>query len=77
MTPGKGYDYRLRVKLGETGNEPLKSHVNRNGDYFGWYEGEVIVLEVRHKDHTLSIKLDEKGNVSLKRSINQRKQNDG
>jgi len=63
------YDYKLRVKL--DGDKRLPSHTSRAGDYFGWYEGEVITLEVKHKDHSLFIKLDEKGNVSLKRSIHE------
>jgi len=70
MASGEGYDYRLRCKLSEDGDSPLTAHVSKLGDYFGWYEGEVILIEVKHKDHTLEIRLDVKGNVSLKRSIN-------
>jgi len=61
------YDYRLRCYIDDDVLDALPSE---KGDYFGWYEGEVVTLEVRHKNHTLNIKLNEQGNVSLKRSIN-------
>jgi hypothetical protein len=63
------YDYRLRAKIDDL---PLETLHSANGDYFAWFEGEVVTLEIKHKDHILNIKLDERGNVSLKRHINPR-----
>jgi hypothetical protein len=65
--PKQGYDYRLRCLID---GDALEAYQGKSGDYFGWYEGEVVTLEVKHKHHTLNIKLDEKGNVSLQRHIN-------
>ena len=60
------YDYQLRVIVED---ELIEAESNSNGDYFGWYEGETVILAIDHKEHVLNIKLDEKGNMSLKRSV--------
>lgn len=64
------YDYKLRCSVGESDNdqELVAAVHSKHGDFFGWYEGEVVMLTIEHHDHILRIKLDKKGNLSLKRT---------
>jgi hypothetical protein len=59
------YDFKLRCEIAE---ENISATRSRTGDYFGWYEGEEVILNVTHGEELLQIKLDKKGSVSLKRS---------